>query len=48
MDFDGYVDQKVALKAKSFNSYRNQPTDSADHPADRAVIDAYRKLSDGE
>lgn len=47
-DFVGYVSQKVAEKARKFNSFVNSPTESHIHPADSAVADAYRKLSDGE
>lgn len=47
-DFVGYVSQKVAEKARKFNSFVNSPTDSHIHPADSAVADVYRKLSDGE
>jgi len=47
-DFHGYIAQKVALKVKQYNTYRNMPADSEIHPSDKAVADAYRKQSDGE
>ncbi len=46
--FDDYVEQKIALKVKSYNSGINQPVDTQDHPADKAVADAYRDQSDGK
>ncbi len=46
--FDDYVEQKIALKVKSYNSGLNQPTDTEIHPADKAVADAYREQSDGK
>ena len=47
-DFHGYLAQKVALKVKAYNTYRNMPENQNIHPSDKAVADAYRKLSDGE
>lgn len=47
-DFHGYLAQKVALKVKAYNTYRNMPENQNLHPSDKAVADAYRKLSDGE
>jgi len=47
-DFRGYIEQKVALKVKSYNTYQNMPVDSDLHPSDKAVADEYRKQSDGE
>lgn len=46
--YDDYVEQKVALKVKSYNSGINQSVDSDIHPAEKAVIDAYREQSDGK
>lgn len=43
-----YVAQKVALKVKSYNTYRNLPHEDKAHPADEAVAKAYRKQRDGE
>ncbi|WP_341232330.1 hypothetical protein [uncultured Methylophaga sp.] len=48
LDFFGYLHQKVSEKARKFNSFKNMPADSHLHPADAAIADAYRKLSDGE
>ncbi len=46
--FNDYVEQKIALKVKSYNSGVNQPIDTQEHPADKAVADAYRDQSDGK
>lgn len=48
LDFYGYLEQKVSEKARKFNSFKNMPADSNIHPADAAIAEAYRKLSDGE
>jgi len=43
-----YVAQKVALKVKAYNAYRNLPTTKELHPVDDAMAKAYRKQRDGE
>lgn len=48
LSFEDYIDQRVSLKAKRFNSMKNVPSDGGKHPADRAVAREYRRLSDGE
>lgn len=48
LDFYGYVAQKVALKVKAYNTYKNLPPENDVHPADQAVANAYRKERDGE
>jgi len=48
LDFHDYVSQKVALKVKAYNTYRNPPPADMLHPADEAVAKAYRKQRDGE
>ena len=55
MTFDDYVEQKIALKVKNYNSGINRPvgaiddpTDNTPHPADKALADTYKKQSDGE
>jgi len=48
LDFMGYITQKVALKLRDYGTAQNQSQDTDLHPADKAVADAYRKLSDGQ
>jgi len=48
LTFDDYIEQKIALKVKSYNSGINQPVDSDIHPADEAVSQTYRDQSDGK
>ena len=48
LSFDDYIAQKVALKARRFNSIQNEPPLGETHPADRAVAAEYRRRSDGE
>lgn len=48
LDFMDYIMQKVALKMREYGTAQNQPQEMDLHPADKAVSDAYRKLSDGE
>lgn len=48
LSFDAYVAQKVGLKARQYNSFRNLPEDTDRHPMDEAVARAYRKARDGE
>lgn len=48
LTFDDYIEQKIALKVKSYNNGVNQPIDTEVHPADKAVADAYREQSDGK
>jgi hypothetical protein len=42
-DFDRYVQEKVAIKARAFNSIMNRAADDV-----AAEAEAYRRLSDGE
>ena len=48
LPYDLYVEQKVRLKAKRYNSIHNQPPGDTLHPADEAVAKEYRRRSDGE
>ena len=48
LDFYDYVAQKVALKVRAYNTYRNPPPDDTLHPVDEAMAKAYRKQRDGE
>ncbi len=48
LSYYDYVTQKVALKVKAYNTFRNLPTEDTLHPADEAVAKAYRKQRDGE
>ena len=48
LDFIGYSQQKVALKTREFGINQNHPQHVDIHPADKAIADVYRKLSDGE
>lgn len=43
-----YVAQKVALRVKAYNTYRNFPHADRPHPVDEAMAKAYRKQRDGE
>lgn len=48
MSFEELVAEKVALKARAFNTLdNNEPSDLKDHELE-AMMDAYRKASDGE
>ena len=48
LSFDDYVEQKIALKVRSYFNGLNQPTESDTHPADKAAADAYREQSNGK
>ncbi len=48
LTYEQYIEQKVELKAKRYNSIHNQPPDDTLHPADEAVAKEYRRRSDGE
>ncbi|MEJ1388073.1 MAG: replication initiation factor [Candidatus Sedimenticola sp. (ex Thyasira tokunagai)] len=48
LSFEDYVEEKVQLKAKRYNSMQNPPPDGTLHPADEALAKEYRRRSNGE
>ena len=46
-DFDGYVHEKVAQKAREYSSMKNNEVAGIKDPGDEAVAEEYRKRSDG-
>jgi hypothetical protein len=48
VDFREYINQKLRIKQRRFNSAVNVHPRQDQHPADQAVSNAYRKAKDGE
>ncbi|OOZ77339.1 hypothetical protein BOW50_08365 [Solemya velum gill symbiont] len=48
ISFQGYVNEKVSLKARRYGSMKNAPPDGEQHPMDAAVSREYRRRSNGE